>query len=233
MTLNHEWRRFAMLFGASLVVCALGFLWKPGSWNLILLYLYSIPSNSIIPIPHEPAMIFFGRLHPPLVVAVVAVAGTMVPCFLDYQAINRAFQTERLRKVRESDIYHGAVAYFLKAPFLSIVVAAFAPFIPFYIFRVLAPTGGYPLRRYMLAMAIGRLPRYYLFALMGNALAFPELLTWGAVILIACTGLFLLVKQHLASIRPSTEVLPFESSTPRPPSPAPVTDSPASPPKAS
>lgn len=201
MTLSREWRTFFLLFGASLIACAGILFYLPTYRDLILLYLYSIPSNSVIPIPHEPAMVYFGRLHEPLLVALVACAGTMVPCFLDYQAIHFAFQAERLQKVRRSDVYQGAVTYFLKAPFISVTIAAFAPFIPFYVFRVLSPTSGYPLRRYMLAMAVGRLPRYYFFALLGEALPLPDLIPALLLILVVCIALFLLVKRHLASRR--------------------------------
>jgi len=71
-----------------------------------------------------------------------AALGAVVPCFLDYKAINFAFEARKLRKIRESDVYRGACHYFLKAPFAVIFTAALVPIIPFYIFRVLSPTSG-------------------------------------------------------------------------------------------
>jgi membrane protein YqaA with SNARE-associated domain len=201
MALSREWLRFIYLFGVSLAACLMVFWFLPQHRNLILLYLYSIPSNSVVPIPHEPAMIFFGASHPPLVVALVAALATLVPCFLDYQAVTLVFQRRRLERIRKSDFYQGAIYYFLKAPFVAIAFAAFAPFIPFYVFRVLSPTSGYPLRRYMTAVTIGRLPRYYLFALMGSTFLLPDLAWIGGLILFVCIGLFLIVKRHLVSLR--------------------------------
>ena len=87
--------------------------------------------------------------------------------------------------------------YFLKAPFFCIWIAALAPFIPFYIFRILSPTSGYPIKRYMSAVFLGRLPRYYVFAFMGSALLPARLLIVCALILLACIGLYLIVRNHL------------------------------------
>ena len=74
------------------------------------------------------------------------------------------------------------------------------PFIPFYIFRVLSPTAGYQLRRYMLAIFVGRLPRYYVFALMGATLGLPTLTITLVTILGVCLILYRRVSRHLVGV---------------------------------
>ena len=187
-------RTAGVIASGVLLTCVL----LPGYRDLALLFFYSIPANSVVPVPHEPAMMWFGRFYDPLLVAVVAAVGTSLACFPDYRVVNFAFRNRRIQKIRSSDAYVDAVGYFLKAPFLCVLVAAFAPFIPFYIFRVLSPSSGYSLRRYTTAVFLGRLPRYYLFALMGTALTVPNLIIVGGGILLVCTYLCTRVKRHMA-----------------------------------
>ncbi len=218
MASNRDWQRFFRILGTLLLAAAFVAIFLPSYRNLTFLFLYSIPANSVIPVPHEPGIIFLGRFYPPHLVAIVAAVGTLIACFLDYQAVNFAFQARKFRKIRESDVYQGAVHYFLKAPFACILTAAFAPPIPFYIFRVLSPTSGYPLRRYMLAVFLGRLPRYYLFALMGSALNPPGLILVGGGLLLLWAFLYSSIKRHLAA---RERVVPIPVETPHSESPIP------------
>ena len=184
--MKSDWKKYlAVVLPISIAAVALG-AYVPELRQLVLLFFYSMPANSFVPVPHELGMIYFGQYYSPVIVALVAAAGTVMVCFVDYQAMNFAFGLKHLRKVKESDLYRGAIQYFLKAPFVSLVVAAAMPFIPFYLFRVLSPTAGYPLRRYMMAIFIGRLPRYYVFALMGATLELPSLAIALVLILGAC-----------------------------------------------
>ena len=198
MRFSRNWHKFLIYAGPFIACAGLTIFFLPEYRNLALLFLFTIISNSVVPMPYEPVMVVMGALFPPLLVATAAACGNVIACFLDYEIIVRAFRYPRLQRVRESDMYQGAVHYFLKAPFLCILAAAFAPFIPFYIFRVLSPTSGYPLKRYMTAVFVGRLPRYYLFAFMGSVLP-ARLLVVCALLLLACVGLYLLVRHHLVA----------------------------------
>ena len=198
--MKSDWKKYlAVVLPISIAAVALG-VYVPELRQLVLLFFYSMPANSFVPVPHELGMIYFGQYYSPVIVALVAAAGTVMVCFVDYQAMNFAFGLKHLRKVKESDLYRGAIQYFLKAPFVSLVVAAAMPFIPFYLFRVLSPTAGYPLRRYMMAIFIGRLPRYYVFALMGATLELPSLAIALVLILGACWLLYKRVSRHLIGI---------------------------------
>lgn len=197
MRSGQNWHKFLIYAGPFIACAGLIVFFVPEYRNLALLFLFTIISNSVVPMPYEPVMVIMGALFPPLLAATVAACGNVIACFLDYEIIVRAFRHAKLQRVRKSDMYQGAVHYFLKAPFLCILAAAFAPFIPFYIFRVLSPTSNYSLKRYMTAVFLGRLPRYYLFAFMGSALLPARLLVVCALLLLACVGLYLLVRHHL------------------------------------
>ena len=199
MEMSKGWKRF--LFAAAGVFSAAGVagLLLPDYRDLSLLFFYSIPSNSFIPFPHEPALVYFGRSYHPATAALAAVAGTMIACFVDYRAVNFAYRYARIRRTRESDVYKGAVHYFLKAPFCAIWFAALAPFIPFYIFRILSPASGYPLPRYVVAVFLGRFPRYLLFVLIGNLLNLTHLMLAGGAVFFICVLLGSRVKSAFAA----------------------------------
>ena len=200
MQMNNRWIKYlVVVVPIFLAAITLG-IFVPEWRRLVLLFFYSMPANSFVPVPHEIGMIYFGQYYAPSLVALVAAAGTVLVCFIDYEAMNFAFGLKHLRRVKESDIYRGAMQYFLRAPFFSLVLAAAMPFIPFYIFRVLSPTAGYPLRKYMLAVFVGRLPRYYVFALMGATLNLPDLTIAVVVILCACWPLYRRVRSHLIGV---------------------------------
>lgn len=196
---NYTWQRFALFAGPFILVAILIASLIPEYRNLALLFLFTIVSNSVIPMPYEPVMVVMGAFYAPVLAATVATCGNVIACFIDYKAIRFAFKHKSLQKIQNSDLYQGAVHYFLKAPFFCVLFAAFAPFIPFYIFRVLSPTSDYPLRKYMTAVFLGRWPRYFLFAYLGSAMLPARLLIVCALLFLACIGLYLLVRHHLVA----------------------------------
>ncbi len=142
MSLRPQWKTFLKVMGLCCVVAAPVAVFFPASRPLILLFLYTIPSHSVIPLPHEPAMVVAGKMYDPILVAFVAGVATFVSSFLDYETVNFIFSRTRAGSARDHRVYQGCVYYFLKAPFISLVLAAFAPFIAFYPFRILSPTSG-------------------------------------------------------------------------------------------
>lgn len=192
-----KWKVFLTAMGLCCAAAAPVAILFPASRPLILLFLYTIPSHSVIPLPHEPAVVLAGKLYDPLVVALVAGLATFVSSFLDYETVQYLFDRTRVGSARDHRVYRGCVYYFLKAPFLSLVLAAFVPFIAIYPFRILSPTSGYPLRRYALAVFIGRLPRFYLEAMLGHALNWTNTVLAGAAILLACWAILARVSRHL------------------------------------
>jgi uncharacterized membrane protein YdjX (TVP38/TMEM64 family) len=82
---------------------------------------------------------------------------------------------------KEKAWYQKAARLFMKYPFAVIVVAGFTP-IPFFPFKFLSFSLRYPLARYLIALLVGRFPRYVLLAWIGHVIQIP---TW---LLIAVFG---------------------------------------------
>jgi membrane protein YqaA with SNARE-associated domain len=144
------------------------------STNLLVLFLYSFPSEFLIAIlPHEPVLIYFGKFFSPAVVTAVGLSSTLLVEVTNYYAIGHLFDMRGFQKIKTSPLVNKAVNLFLKAPFPALVFFAFAPII-FYPFRFLVVLGKYPAWKYILAVALGRAPRFFLLALLGKMVKVPN-----------------------------------------------------------
>ena len=143
------------------------------STNLLVLFLYSFPSEFLMAVlPHEPVLIYFGKFFSPATVMAVALSSTLLVEVTNYYAIGHLFDLRAFQKIKASPLVNKAVKLFLKAPFPALVFFAFAPVI-FYPFRFLTVLSKYPARKYILAVALGRGPRFFLLALLGNKVNVP------------------------------------------------------------
>jgi membrane protein YqaA with SNARE-associated domain len=152
----------AAVFGT---LCGALVLYDPRYSQLAVYGLYAIPSHLLISfLPHEPALWIAARLYPPLVVAVVGTAATVVAIVLDYWLIGWLVNHHLVKPVvQESRWFKFATRWFRKAPALLIAGSALAP-VPFYPVKIMAIAADYPLRRFIVALVIGRLPRFYFLA---------------------------------------------------------------------
>jgi membrane protein YqaA with SNARE-associated domain len=172
------------------VVAGVAFVVAPEHKALIGYGLYAIPSHLVISfLPHEPAQLFVAKLYPPLLVATVGVCSCAAAIVIDYWLIGWVM-SQRLVRSRFDNwrAYQIAERIFRKAPFLLIVGSALAP-VPFYPAKILAIASGYPLSRFVLAMAVGRWPRFYLLAIGGKKVQAPNSLLLWAAISLAVVGL--------------------------------------------
>ena len=151
---------------AGLACTAMARVLYPEWWRLVGYFWYSIPGNSFVYLPHEPAVLAAARYYDPWMVAVVGGFSTLIAGIVDYYLVRRVFEFRRVSPVKQTRLYLAAIRYFYWQPWLTIVFFAFSP-LPYYIMRVLAPSSNYPLWRYVSAYVTGRVPRYYLLALMG------------------------------------------------------------------
>ena len=139
-----------------------------GKFQLFALFLYTISANSFIPFPHEPAVIYYGTIFPPLTVAVVCGLATCISAWIDIMVLGTFFTHEKIMEFKEkSRVYKIAEHFFNKTPFWTMVFAGFTP-VPFYPFRVIGILSGYVRWKYVLSTFIGRIPRYYILAWLGN-----------------------------------------------------------------
>jgi membrane protein YqaA with SNARE-associated domain len=165
------------------------------SHNLWVLFLYSFPSEFIIAtVPHEPVLIYFAKFHAPVIIALVAISGTVLTEALNYNAFKFIADLKLLRKMLANRAVGKTVALFNKHPFAALWIAGFTP-IPFYPFRFLVVIAHYPLVKYLTAVILSRTPRFFLLALLGRALNLSDLsMVLFTVILIACINVPFLIR---------------------------------------
>jgi membrane protein YqaA with SNARE-associated domain len=148
----------------------------------LTIFFYSVPSNAGISLfPHEPLLVWYGKYIDLWMMALVATAGTVVAAFLDYMFFAPVLNLEYSAKFKSTETYQKAHKWFYKFPFWSIVIAGFTP-IPFYPFKFMVYASKYPLWHYLVAVVIGRLPRYYLLGKAGQFFQIPDWLIIGAFV---------------------------------------------------
>jgi membrane protein YqaA with SNARE-associated domain len=75
-----------------------------GKFELFALFLYTISANSFIPFPHEPAVIYYGKIFPPLTVAVVCGLATCISAWIDIMVLGTFFSHEKIIKFKEKSL---------------------------------------------------------------------------------------------------------------------------------
>lgn len=164
----------------------------PDLAGVFLLGAYCIPSNSIVPIPHEPGVLYFAKYYTPFWIALAATAGSLIASFADYALVDAASRHPIFAGTRGSRLYRWAIIAMKRFPFAIVVLFSFTP-LPISVVRILAPASEYPIGRYIAAQIVGRFPRFFLLALIGRAVMIP---TWVLVAMFAALafGVFLSVR---------------------------------------
>jgi hypothetical protein len=160
-----------LLFVAALA--AIWFAWPPvrASGSLLVFFVYGIPCEFLVSVvPHEPAVLYMATFHDPLVVALVAGAGTLVAEIVNYELLQYLRNAQSLVRISRTRTIRKLSSAFDRAPFASLWVAGFVPVIPFLPFRALVLLSGYPRGRYLAAAVTSRSARFYLVALLGAAI---------------------------------------------------------------
>lgn len=124
------------------------------------------PLSPLTPVGYESVLMLFGKVYPPLLVATVGMAGALYIEFLNYHLYGKLMDLSAMQALRESELVQRLKSYFERWPFTTIWFCAWSPF-PFWTVRFLAPIAGYPMRRYLLALLLGRFPKIWFFAAVG------------------------------------------------------------------
>ena len=163
----------------------------PQYGRLFTLFICSIPGQFIVAlIPHEPIIFFYSKSFSPLSVALVALLGTLFAEYLNYMLVKLFFKIPKMDDLKKRKTFTKAANYFLKVPFVSLVIAAFTP-VPFYPFRIIAPASEYSLTKYLLALIVGRSPRFYILAYFGYSISLPnEIIIALFILLLAASVLY-------------------------------------------
>lgn len=150
------------------------FMVWPKSFPLQTLFFYNIASNAAVAIlPHEPVIIWYGKILNLWHLAVAATLGTLVAAYLDYRFFVPVLNLSYSARYKSSRLYRRWSGWFLRLPFLVLVLAGFLP-VPFYLFKFMALSAKYPLPKYLASLTVGRFPRYYLLGLAGFAFQIPN-----------------------------------------------------------
>lgn len=139
-----------------------------------LYFAYMLAATSSLSMPLASATLLAVKSAPPWAVAATGAYASAFSAVFDWYFVRRVFRAEALDRVRRHRLFARAEGWAKVAPFLTIVAFA-AALAPFAIVRVLMPLTGYPLRRYVAATALGRVPRLYAIAAFGMLVEIP---TW-------------------------------------------------------
>lgn len=173
MTLDRVRRNWlvAVFFNVALAIGSI-FVWfaYPEFREHVLFVIITMPSEFLVTfVQHEPIILYFAKDHNVWSVVVLSLLGTVAMEIVNYSSAATFAHYRWMRGILAHSSIKKARDAFNKAPFTVIVIAALTP-IPFFPFRFLAPFAGFSLGRYILALTVGRAPRFYLLALLGEFL---------------------------------------------------------------
>ena len=181
-------RRWDLFIRATALVALLGIptvVLFPRLVPLVWLAVISIPTNSpfspLLPTAFEPVIMEAAKYEKALWVTLVALGAYMYMEYLNWHVYTWALDWHRFAALRERRWVRRSVEYFARAPFTTVVVFAFTP-LPFWVARLLAILYRYPLGRFLTATAVGRLPRLYLYAWLGELLKVPTVLLVAVIV---------------------------------------------------
>ena len=142
--------------------------------SLFMFFLYGLPCEFLVSVaPHEPAVLYVARFHDPLIVALVAGAGTLVAEAMNYEILRHAGATDVPGRLSRAPMVRWVVDTFGRAPFAALWIAGFVPIIPFTPLRALVLLRRYPRGRYLAASVSSRTARFYVVALAGKVIRLP------------------------------------------------------------
>lgn len=189
-------RRWDALLRMTAVAGLLGIptiLLFPGTVTLVWLGVLSLPANSplspIIPTAFEPLIMEAAKWEHVWAVTAVATAGYMYMEYVNWHVYAWVLGWERLTGIRERPSVRWGIRHFGRFPFWTVIVFAFTP-LPFWVARMLAVLYRYPLRKFMAATFVGRMPRILIYAWFGQILRVP---TWMLVTFIFGTAAVVIV----------------------------------------
>ncbi len=179
---NHRLSRSA----AALLVVGLAFALTQDKPQVLASYLLlSLPTHSVLMIPHEPLVLGTVQIlrrgtdvtQASLLVAIVGTLGAGVAAIVDQVVLRWAFQRERAREFISRKEVQRSLRWFTVYPFVTVVFFA-ATLMPFAMVRWIAAATEYPVGRYTAAVMVERAPRIFLLAMLGGWWVIPSWAVW-------------------------------------------------------
>ncbi len=159
--------------GLSILLAALA-VFLPGYRLMIAFFAYTATLNSgLVPFPTMTFAIFLGRNYSPFLVAVVGMLGSAVSSIVMYYLVTKLSKKERVRRIENSRLMKSWKALAHRSPFLSLIAFNAVP-LPADPSRFFAIFNRYSVKRYVMAISLGRFVRYFLLAVLGEACRIPN-----------------------------------------------------------
>jgi len=183
--------------------------------NLVAYFVFMAIATSFVPLPDFPVILHLAGLgtYPAWLIALIGGLGTCAAGLIDYIIVAEIRKLKRVEEFLQHRHYRTMERFFNKIAFLSLVLSGFLVFIPFDPFKLLAATTRYDKYKYVLAIFIGRAPRYYLVALLGEQVSFPPVLLIGTFVVLAAIPAiqYICKKLRRAAQKPGARRVELES----------------------
>lgn len=127
------------------------------------------PYSMFLPVAFEPVLMVFARVYPAVLVAAIGTAGAVAVEYVNYRLYDAALRSRLMAGMRGSGLVRRLVIWFGRQPFFTVFMAALTP-IPFWVARIAGVLDGYSVRRFLVATAMGRFPRFLFYAALGTVL---------------------------------------------------------------
>ncbi|HHM23828.1 MAG TPA: DedA family protein [Bacteroidetes bacterium] len=170
-----SWIKISLILGIIALSSAVYFshLLSPRYHELLVYFLIMSISCNLIPIPTYPFVLYVSPDYAPLLIAFVGAVGATLSALLEYYILDFLLGFRRLARIKENPRYKRYAGYFDRFSFGSVFLASAIP-MPVDPVRMLAISRGYEKWRFALATFIGRIPRFFLIALLGSQLVYAK-----------------------------------------------------------
>ena len=142
----------------------------PGATSLVVFVLLTLwchgPLSPLLPAAYEPVLLGYGRVFPPLLLAITGATASTAIEYLNYHLYQKLLKVECLDRVLVSPATRRLTGPFFRRPFLTVWVCVLSP-LPDWAARILASHSGYSIRSYLAAVLLARVPRFWLLAALG------------------------------------------------------------------
>lgn len=155
------------------LACGLGWILSghsPYLWGLVP---FTFVGNSLAMVPFDWYIPGFVQYHNPWLGVTLATAATVLIEFWNMDVLARLLARDGTRAFRGHHVTTRLLRWYNTAPWWTLVVAGFAPIVPFYPCRLLATLARYSIWRYQSAVVVGRFVRYAVLAELGKLLPIP------------------------------------------------------------
>jgi membrane protein YqaA with SNARE-associated domain len=176
------------------------------TFGLLTLWCHG-PLSPLLPAAYEPVLLGYGRVYQPVLLAVLGASVSTSVEFANYYLYQRLLRVESVDRLLRRQETGRLTAPFYRRPFLTVWLCVLTP-LPDWATRVLASHSGYSIRRYLSAVFLARLPRFWLLAALGFQLELGAGVLLWIVAVSAAVTLFGAIRRHLVSVPSKPTLLP-------------------------